>query len=128
MIAVPVSVGELIDKLSILHIKLTKITNLEKLVYVNKEFEILYNFSSEYLNDSNIENLYHQLIEINNILWDVEDELRILESKKQFDEKFIDLARNVYITNDKRFSIKNQINELTNSEIKEQKDYINYQL
>ena len=61
MITIPVSVGELIDKLSILHVKKIKITNLEKLVYVNKEFELLYNFSSDYLNDEEITKLYHEL-------------------------------------------------------------------
>lgn len=126
MIAIPVSVGELIDKLSILHVKQTKITNPEKLVYINKEFEILYNFSSEYLNDTNIENLYHQLINTNEKLWNIEDELRIIETKKEFDEKFIDLSRQVYHTNDMRFSLKNSINELTDSQIREQKDYVKY--
>ena len=68
MITIPVSVGELIDKLSILHVKRLKISNEEKLEYVNKEFELLYNISSYYLNNQEIENLYHQLVEINKAL------------------------------------------------------------
>ena len=126
MITVPVSVGELIDKLSILHVKKIKISNEEKLSFINKEFELLYNMSSGYLNDVEVSRLYHQLVEINSKLWEVEDELRILESTKNFDSTFIELARKVYYTNDERFSLKNKINEITNSEVREQKDYINY--
>ena len=126
MISVPVSVGELIDKLSILHVKQNKISNQEKLVYINKEFELLYNMSSYYLNDSEVSKLYHQLVEVNMKLWEIEDELRILESKDIFDESFIQLARKVYFTNDERFSLKNKINDLTNSEVREQKEYVEY--
>lgn len=126
MISVPVSVGELIDKLSILHVKQTKISNQEKLSYINKEFELLYNMSSYYLNDLEISKLYHQLVEVNMKLWEIEDELRILESKDIFDESFIQLARKVYFTNDERFSLKNKINDLTNSEVREQKEYVEY--
>mgnify|MGYP001227894012 CR=1 FL=1 len=100
MIHVPVSVGELIDKLSILHVKNIKITNEEKLVLVNKEFELLYNLSSVYLNSSEIELLYHQLCNINEKLWDIEDELRVLETRKiLLIVDFIELARGVYYTN-----------------------------
>jgi hypothetical protein len=126
MITVPVSVGELIDKLSILHVKKTKVSNEQKLTFINTEFELLYNMSSYYLNDEEISKLYHKLVEINSKLWDVEDELRVIESTKEFDVKFIELSRKVYYTNDERFSVKNKINELTNSDIREQKDYKNY--
>jgi hypothetical protein len=126
MITIPVSVGELIDKLSILHVKQIMISNEDKLKFVNTEFELLYNFSSEYLNDEKIFNLYHQLINVNTTLWKIEDELRIIESQKIFDNKFVDLARLVYKNNDIRFNIKNEINKLTNSEIREQKDYVKY--
>jgi hypothetical protein len=126
MITVPVSVGELIDKLSILHVKKTKVSNEQKLTFINTEFELLYNMSSYYLNDEEISKLYHKLVEINSKLWDVEDELRVIESTKEFDVNFIELSRKVYYTNDERFSIKNKINELTNSDIREQKDYKNY--
>ena len=126
MITIPVSVGELIDKLSILHVKRLKISNEEKLEYVNKEFELLYNISSYYLNNQEIENLYHQLVEINKKLWDIEDKLRVIESENNFDSTFIELARKVYFTNDVRFRLKNEINLITSSEIREMKDYKKY--
>ena len=127
MIHVPVSVGELIDKLSILHVKSIKITNEEKLVLVNKEFELLYNLSSDYLNSSEIELLYHQLCNVNEKLWGIEDELRVLETRKSFNVDFIELARGVYYTNDERFRLKNEINQITDSEIREVKEYVKYQ-
>jgi hypothetical protein len=126
MINIPVSVGELIDKLSILHIKKTKIVNNEKLKFINEEFELLYNFSSVYLNDEKISSLYFKLVDTNLKLWEIEDELRVIELTKDFNSTFIELSRQVYHTNDERFSIKNKINELTDSEIREQKDYVNY--
>jgi hypothetical protein len=126
MIHVPVSVGELIDKLSILHVKQTKITNEEKLEYVNKEFELLYNMSSGYLSQPEIESLYHQLVETNTKLWEIEDRLRVLELEKRFGGEFIELARKVYFTNDERFRLKNEINKFTDSEIREVKDYVKY--
>ena len=126
MIYIPVSVGELIDKLSILQVKKNKISNEEKLILVNKEFELLYNLSSVYLDSNEIETLYHQLCEVNEKLWDVEDELRILETKKLFDLDFIELARKVYFTNDERFRLKNEINLITDSEIREVKEYVKY--
>jgi hypothetical protein len=127
MIQIPVSVGELIDKLSILYIKQTMISDNSKLEFINKEFELLYNFSSSYLNDEKLLDLYHQLVNVNTTLWKIEDELRIIESQKIFDNNFIELSRLVYKNNDIRFTIKNTINQLTNSEIQEQKDYVNYQ-
>jgi hypothetical protein len=126
MVTIPVSVGELIDKLSILHVKKLKIVNEDKLSFINKEFELIYNMSSLYLDDDKILNLYRQLIDVNSKLWDVEDELRAIETTKNFDTHFIELARKVYYTNDDRFLLKNQINELTDSEVREQKDYIEY--
>ena len=126
MIKIPVSVGELIDKLSILQIKRNKIKDPEKLALVSKEFEFLYNLSSIYLNEFDIEKIYHELVNVNNSLWEIEDKLRISELHKDFNEEFILLARNVYITNDKRFELKNKINLLTSSEIREVKDYVNY--
>jgi hypothetical protein len=126
MISVPVSVGELIDKLSILQVKKTKISDPEKLSYVKKEFELLYNLSAEYLNDMEVENLFHMLVTTNTNLWEIEDKLRVLEQSNKFEEEFIDLARKVYFTNDERFEYKNQINSLTSSEIREVKEYVNY--
>jgi hypothetical protein len=127
VITVPISIGELIDKLSILHVKKTKITNIDKLNYVNNEFELLYNFSSVFLNDDEVLKLYHELVETNSKLWDIEDNLRVIETKKNFDINFIELSRSVYFTNDKRFKLKDKINTLTNSDVREQKDYVNYQ-
>lgn len=127
MIQAPVSVGELIDKLSILHVKQTKITNEEKLEYINKEFELLYNLSSGYLNNPEIETLYYQLVETNSKLWDIEDRLRVIETEKRFEGEFVDYARKVYFTNDDRFRLKNEINNISNSEIREVKEYVKYQ-
>lgn len=127
MIQAPVSVGELIDKLSILHVKQTKITNEEKLEYINKEFELLYNLSSGYLDNPEIEALYHQLVETNSKLWDIEDRLRVIETEKRFEGEFVDYARKVYFTNDDRFRLKNEINNISNSEIREVKEYVKYQ-
>ena len=126
MIKIPVSVGELIDKVSILHVKQLTISNEEKLEYVNKEFELLYNISSYYLNNQEIENLYHQLVEINKKLWDIEDKIREKERKNEFDEEFIELSRSVYFTNDERSKIKKKINDITGSNFSEEKSYEEY--
>ena len=127
MIQAPVSVGELIDKLSILHVKKEKITNEEKLEFINKEFELLYNLSSGFLDSPEIEALYHQLVETNSKLWDIEDRLRVIETEKRFEGEFVDYARKVYFTNDERFRLKNEINKISNSEIREVKEYVKYQ-
>ena len=126
MVTIPVSVGELIDKLSILQVKKLKITNPEGLKYVSEEFELLYNQSEIYFNVNEIKSLYESLTEVNSALWDVEDKLRVFESEKKFDEEFIDLARKVYYTNDERFRLKNEINSITSSKIREVKDYKPY--
>jgi|TARA_R110000868_G_scaffold81774_1_gene231301 hypothetical protein len=126
MVTVPVSIGEMIDKLSILQVKKTKISDEVKLEFVNKEFQILYDLSSVYLKNIEIESLYNQLIEINSSLWDVEDRLRVIETEKKFEGEFISLARKVYFTNDERFRLKNEINLITSSEIREVKDYVKY--
>ena len=126
MIQIPVSVGELIDKLSILHIKKEKIKDSEKLKLVEKEFDLLFELSSNYLKNVDIETLYHNLCDTNNTLWEIEDRLRIIEREKRFQGEFISYARKVYFTNDKRFELKNKINEISNSEIKEVKQYVNY--
>jgi hypothetical protein len=126
MISVPVSVGEMIDKLSILQVKKTKIKDELKLEFINKEFELLYNLCSTYLNSFEIETIYHDLVKVNSSLWDVEDKLRVFESEQKFDSEFVSLARKVYFTNDERFRLKNEINLITNSEIREVKDYVKY--
>lgn len=127
MISIPVSVGELIDKLSILQIKLVKIDNPAKKEIVSTELAELTQLAQRYLLNPEIEELMAQLKNVNSKLWDVEDNIRVKEKDKAFDEGFIQLARSVYFLNDRRFSIKNQVNELTNSQIKEVKDYIKYQ-
>ncbi len=126
MISIPVSVGELLDKLSILHIKKVKIQNPDKLKKVTIEYNLLHEISENYLGIKEYFNLYDDLIQINSTLWDVEDQLRILEKNKNFGEEFVELARKVYYTNDERFEIKNKINVLSNSEIQEQKSYEEY--
>jgi hypothetical protein len=126
MVNVPVSVGELIDKLSILQVKKSKVKNPDKLKFIEKEYELLLSMSSEYFNNVDIIETYKELVDVNTKLWEVEDELRVLENTKKFDDKFIELARAVYYTNDNRFRLKDKINNLTNSEIKEQKDYKEY--
>jgi hypothetical protein len=126
MVNIPVSTGELIDKLSILQVKKIKVSNPDKLVFINKEYELLYNMSSEFLERKDISQIYDDLVNTNLKLWEVEDELRVIESTKNFNDVFIELARQVYYTNDERFRLKDKINNLTNSEVREQKDYKEY--
>ena len=128
MISIPVSAGELIDKLSILRVKKNMITDEEKLTFVNKEFNLLNDLSSDFLSDSQIYDLYNRLCITNSKLWYIEDELRVLEKQKSFGNEFVELARSVYFTNDERFELKNEINKKTNSSIKEIKEYINYKI
>lgn len=116
-ITIPVSVGELLDKISILEIKSTFTDNeyvLKELNDLNQIKDTLTQFTLEYMNE---------LREVNLKLWKIEDELRELEKKQDFGEKFVELARSVYITNDKRAKIKKKINEETNSDYKEIKLY-----
>jgi hypothetical protein len=126
MISIPVSIGEMIDKLSILQVKKNKVKDKTKLEFINKEFELLYNFSSEYLNNQKTELIYHQLVSVNTNLWEIEDELRIMEKEKNFGYEFVSFARKVYFTNDERFRLKNEINLITESEIREVKEYVKY--
>jgi len=104
-------------------IKKQKITDEFKIQHINKEIEYLEPFIKKYNIDCYILN---QLKEINSKLWEIEDNIRLKEHKKEFDSEFIELARAVYITNDERFRIKNIINTLVNSEIKEMKGYVKY--
>ncbi len=123
-IEVPISCGELVDKLSILEIKKTEIKDEEKLKQVVNEFNALKEIYEKLFNNSKeIESLYRELLKINGELWKIEDKLRKLEKEEEFDEEFIEYARGVYKTNDRRFEIKSQINTMFNSEIKEQKEY-----
>mgnify|MGYP006097908503 CR=1 FL=1 len=122
-----ISGGELLDKISILEIKLEKITDKNNLDAVKKEHKILEatQISSIKITD-NINNLFNLLKKVNKILWDVEDKLRICEKNKDFGKNFIQLARDVYINNDKRAKIKSDINSLLGSDIKEIKQYVDY--
>jgi septal ring factor EnvC (AmiA/AmiB activator) len=123
MLEIQISVGELLDKLSILKIKKEKILDDNKLKYIEEEFDILNEKSSSFLNDDNIKKIYKDLYSTNKDLWAIEDELRILEKLNEFNAQFVDLARKVYKVNDHRFSLKSKINDITNSLIKEQKSY-----
>jgi len=125
MVTIPVSVGELIDKYTILQIKRHKVSP-DKLSKVRHEIETLTSQVGPFIIIDAVGRLYEDLIGVNTQLWDVEDEIRKLEKDKQFGDKFIELARAVYFLNDKRYEIKNRINILTNSDIQEVKQYIDY--
>ena len=123
-ILVEVSVGELLDKISILEIKSEKIKDPEKLNFINDEYKILKDqLNTNIKNYSEIESLYNSLKEINSKLWVIEDHKRLCEKNSDFGEKFIQLSRNVYLNNDKRAKIKSDINKLLGSNIKEVKSY-----
>lgn len=123
---VDVSNGELLDKLSILKIKLENIKDENKLVNIKKEFDILTSASNSLFLKYDIKDMFDRLFEINYKLWQIEDSIRDKERKKEFDEEFVFYARNVYITNDLRSDIKKQINNKTNSELIEEKSYERY--
>lgn len=125
MVTIPVSVGELIDKYSILQIKRSKVSP-DKLTKVQHEISTLTSQVGPFITLDVISTLYEDLIGVNTQLWDVEDEIRKLEKDKDFGDKFIELARAVYHLNDERFNIKNKINTLTDSDIREVKQYIDY--
>lgn len=118
-----VSVGELLDKLSILEIKKNKIDNKERLIYIIEEYEIISKVSFEFLENSELQSIYEKLININTKLWDIEDRLREFEKIQYFGPDFIEDARMVYKTNDERFRVKNEINIKTKSMVREQKSY-----
>ncbi len=124
-IAVKVSLGELVDKLSILAIKTQKINDESKLAHVRREYAELEKTLNS-LNLSNIENHFESLKEINEKLWKIEDDIRDKERDKEFDDEFIRLARAVYITNDERFAAKAKCNEAYGSELQEVKSYQKY--
>ena len=126
-ILVEVSIGELLDKISILEIKQEKIKNPEKLKFINNEHSILHDqFKKSVKSDNKLNNLYQSLKEINAKLWVIEDDKRQCEKDKDFGEKFIKLSRDVHFLNDDRAKIKLDINNLTGSKIKEIKEYTNY--
>ena len=122
-----ISAGELFDKISILEIKLDKIEDKNSQKEITKEYNILKDAlnSNIDLNDK-VQNLLKELKKINLNLWVIEDKLRICEKNKDFDKNFIELARGVYLNNDKRSKIKLEINKILGSNIREIKQYVNY--
>ena len=125
---IEISHGELLDKISILDIKLLKIDNEPKLVNVKNEHEALYPYVLLLLDLHGhlLKKEYDKLLKVNTDLWNIEDDIRDCERDKDFSQKFIDLARSVYVTNDKRAFIKKRINQLTNSNLTEEKSYKEY--
>ena len=125
---IEVSNGELLDKISILELKLLKIEDKEKLVNIQKEFDVLNPLCVELFEKfgGQLQNHYLELARINGLLWDIEDWIRDCEREKRFDAEFIQLARSVYVTNDERSRVKKEINELTNSGLVEEKSYKDY--
>ena len=123
---IEISVGEVLDKLTILSIKKDQIFNINQLVNINNEYHYIYNLCQHLMEDIEIQALYYKLLDINKLLWNIENNIRIKEHEKQFDDEFISLARKVYITNDQRSVIKKQINILTSSKFIEEKSYDRY--
>ncbi len=122
-----VSIGELLDKISILEIKKEKIIDAEKLIFINNEYNILKEqLNSNIKTDEKLDKLFKSLKEINAKLWVIEDDKRMCEKNSDFGEKFIKLSRNVHFSNDDRSKIKLEINNHTGSKIKEVKQYTEY--
>ena len=126
-ILIEISEGELLDKISILEIKLNKIKNPNLLKEVKKEYEILNSFKKKNINFSKeIENLYLELKETNIKIWQIENDKRLCEKNSDFSKKFIKISRDEYFANDRRAKIKSKINILLDSNIKEVKEHIKY--
>ena len=126
IINTPVSLGELVDKISILHIKNINIKDDEKLKLIREELELLNQTLNKHIKNNDIQNYLDSLIEISSKLWVIEDDIRDCERNKKFDQTFIDLARSVYFTNDKRSEVKLEINKKFGSKIIEVKSYEEY--
>jgi len=125
---VEISNGELLDKISILELKILRIEDEEKLINVMTEFDVLNPLVIELFEkyDSQLQNHYLELAKINGELWDIENWIRDCEREKRFDKEFVELARSVYITNDKRCEVKKLINLTTSSGLIEEKSYKEY--
>ena len=122
-----ISAGELLDKISILEIKLDKIKDKESIEKINNEYNLLKITQNSSIKISEkLKKLFEQLKRVNLILWDIEDKIRICEKNKDYGKNFIELARGVYFTNDKRSKIKSEINKILGSNIKEMKQYVKY--
>ena len=126
IINTPVSLGELVDRISILHIKNINIKDDEKLKLIREELELLNQTLNKHIKKNDIQNYLDSLIEINSKLWVIEDDIRDCERNKKFDQTFIELARSVYFTNDKRSEVKLEINKKFGSKIIEVKSYEEY--
>ena len=126
-ILVEVSVGELLDKISILEIKKEKIKDLEKLKFINDEYSVLKDqLNKNVKSDEKLSELFNSLKEINSKLWVIEDNKRLCEKNSDFGEKFIKLSRDVHFLNDDRAKLKLEVNNHTDSKIKEIKEYTSY--
>ena len=126
-IIVEVSIGELLDKISILEIKQEKIQDIDKLKYIHDEYNVLKEqYNEKVLSNQKIDELFKSLKKINSKLWVIEDEKRLCEKNSDFSEKFIKLSRDIHFLNDERAKIKLDINNLTGSKIKEIKEYTSY--
>ncbi len=122
-----ISPGELLDKISILEIKLVKIRDQKSLEKVNKEYESLVEAKKLYISPTKkLDDLIKKIKEVNLVLWNIEDKIRICEKNKTFGKEFVDLARSVYLNNDRRAKIKSNINDILDSNIKEIKQYVDY--
>ena len=122
-----ISAGELLDKISILEIKLEKIKGKANQEEINKEYKILKEVKNSSLEvTEKLKTLFKEIKEVNLNLWNIEDKLRICEKNKDFGQTFIELARGVYLNNDKRSKIKLEINNILDSNIREIKQYANY--
>lgn len=124
MLQAPISVGELIDKITILEIKLEKIKNEDALVNIRNEHKKLTQISEKFL--PKLGNFKNKMRHVNEEIWNIEDGVRECERNKNFDETFIELARSVYFKNDERARVKREINNLFNSDIVEEKSYEKY--
>ena len=126
-IKIELSVGELLDKISILQIKAERIDDPSKVKNINKELDVLMSlWNDSPYSDTNLSSEINELKNINEALWDIEDKIRDKERNQVFDKDFIELARSVYFTNDKRAEIKRVINSKTGSELIEEKSYSDY--
>ena len=122
-----ISAGELIDKISILEIKLEKIKNKVSREEINKEYKMLKEVQNSKIKmTEKLKILFKEITDVNQNLWNIEDKLRVCEKNKDFGQTFIELARGVYLNNDKRSKIKSEINKILGSNIREIKQYVNY--
>ena len=127
IIEVPVSPGEVLDKITILEIKSERISDASKLVNVRRELELLQAAWQRAVNeDDEVRRIHARLKTINEALWEIEDDIRDKERAREFDQRFIDLARSVYVTNDQRADAKKELNVYLGSEMVEEKSYQDY--